>query len=139
MAPKEDAVAASGEPTRVGGGGAGAGPNTDEAAGAGIKGDVITDAGEPKRTPPAGGPPKGEEEGAAWRAYSRTFTEHMGIVEQGVTAALQSAGGKNAHGKQQRHSTGCKKAQRYGLMGVDDHWTSGLKVEAVRCYYFSSR
>ena len=94
MAPKEDVVAASGEPTRVGGGGAGAGPNTDDAgagpntgagpgpntgagpntdgagavantddaAGAGVKGDVVADAGEPKRTPPAGGAPKGEEE-----------------------------------------------------------------------------
>ena len=36
------------------------GPNGDDAAGAGAKGDVVADAGEPKRTPPARGAPKGE-------------------------------------------------------------------------------
>ena len=64
MAPKEDAVAASGEPMRAGGGGAGAGPNTDDVAGAGAKGDAVADAGEPKRPPPARGAPKGEVVGA---------------------------------------------------------------------------
>ena len=64
MAPKEDAVATSGEPTRAGGGGAGAGPNTDDAAGAGAKGDAVADAGEPKRAPHARGAPKGEPEAA---------------------------------------------------------------------------
>ena len=64
MAPKEDAVATSGEPMRAGGGGAGAGPNTDDAAGVGAKGDAVADAGEPKRPPPARGAPKGEVVGA---------------------------------------------------------------------------
>ena len=39
-------------------------PNTDDAAGAGAKGDAAADAGEPKRTPPAVEAPKGEVEAA---------------------------------------------------------------------------
>jgi hypothetical protein len=40
---------------------AGGAPKGEEAMkGAGAKGDVVADAGEPKRTPPARGPPKGE-------------------------------------------------------------------------------
>jgi len=41
--PKE--YASSGEPTRRGGGGAGAGPNTDEASKAGAKGDTVAGDG----------------------------------------------------------------------------------------------
>jgi hypothetical protein len=50
--PKE--YASSGEPTRRGGGGAGAGPNTDEASEAGAKGDTVAVAVPPKLNPAAG-------------------------------------------------------------------------------------
>ena len=74
--PAPPAPPASAETNRPGGGE----PDGDEAAGAGAKGDVVADAGEPKRPPPAVERLPSEEAGAVAPAAATALPENYKTV-----------------------------------------------------------